>query len=72
MSLRDDLQSTLGARLQDGQRHVEEARLAYARFLEWYDAPVAAQRHLVKEARKAVDRLSGVREIPPEPSGSGS
>ena len=60
------------ARLQDGQQHAEEARRAYARFLQWYDAPVASQRHLVKEARKALDRLSGVREIPPEPSDSGS
>jgi tRNA A-37 threonylcarbamoyl transferase component Bud32/TolB-like protein len=60
------------ARLQDGQQRAEDARRAYARFLEWYDAPMASQRHLVEEARKALDRLSGVREIPPEPADKGS
>ena len=60
------------ARLQDGNQRTEDARHAYTRFLQWYDAPVASQPHLVTEARSALDRLSGVREIPPDASASGS
>ena len=52
------------ARLREGRGQVPEARRAYSRFLEWYDAPMASQRHLVGEARTALTRLSGVREIP--------
>jgi len=59
------------ARLQDGQQHAEDARHAYRRFLELYDAPMPSQQHLVEQARKALDRLSGVREIPRESSDSG-
>ena len=53
-----------------GQQHAEEARQAYRRFLELYDAPMPSQRHLVEQARKVLDRLSGVREIPTERSDS--
>ena len=55
------------ARLEDGQARTEEARRAYARFLEWYELPGARERHLVDEAHSALARLAGVKEVIREP-----
>ncbi|MGH7511893.1 MAG: protein kinase domain-containing protein, partial [Gemmatimonadales bacterium] len=55
------------ARLEDGQGRKEEARRAYARFLEWYVLPGARQRPLVEEAQSALARLGGVKEVMHEP-----
>jgi hypothetical protein len=60
------------AKLQDGQQHADEARQAYRRFLDLYDGPMASQRHLTDQAHKALDRLSGIQDLPSEGSGTGS
>jgi serine/threonine-protein kinase len=60
------------AKLRDGQQHADEARQAYRRFLDLYDGPMASQRHLTDQAHKALDRLSGIQDLPSEGSGTGS
>ncbi|MEO6058166.1 MAG: hypothetical protein ABIQ49_15185, partial [Gemmatimonadales bacterium] len=51
------------ARLAGGQGHTEEARRAYEGFLGWYQLPGARERGLVEEARSALARLGGVKEV---------
>ena len=46
-------------RLKDAQRHSDDARRAYRRFVEWYDLPNARLRHLVDEAEASLERLGG-------------
>ena len=46
------------ARVAEALGRTELARTYYQRFLWRYDAPVAAHRHLVQEARDAVARLA--------------
>ncbi len=53
------------ARLEEARGQGEVARAHYERFLRFYDAPVAAHRHLVEEARAALRRLSGQGDPPP-------
>ena len=50
------------ARLEEGQGRAEEARRAYARFLEWYQLPGVRERRLVSEAQSALARLAGTKE----------
>jgi hypothetical protein len=55
------------ARLEDARGQQGRARAHYERFLRFYDAPVAAHRHLVEEARAALRRLSGQGDPPARP-----
>jgi len=50
-------------RVEDARGRAEAARVYYQEFLEQYDMPVAAHRHLVDDARRAVRRIVG--EPPP-------
>ncbi len=50
-------------RVEDARGRAEAARVYYQEFLEQYDMPVAAHRHLVDDARRAVSRIVG--EPPP-------
>jgi TolB-like protein len=50
------------ARLEEGQGRAEDARRAYARFLEWYQLPGPRERRLVDEAQSALARLAGKKE----------
>jgi TolB-like protein/tRNA A-37 threonylcarbamoyl transferase component Bud32 len=50
------------ARLEEGQGRTEEARRAYARFLEWYQLPGTREQRLVSEAQSAMARLAGKKE----------
>ncbi len=55
------------ARLEEGQGRTQEARRAYTRFLEWYQLPGPRERPLVVEARSALARLAGIKEVGREP-----
>jgi tetratricopeptide (TPR) repeat protein/TolB-like protein len=46
------------ARIEDARGDTAEAREHYRQFLRRYDAPLRSQRHLVEDARQALDRLS--------------
>jgi tRNA A-37 threonylcarbamoyl transferase component Bud32/tetratricopeptide (TPR) repeat protein/TolB-like protein len=52
------------ARIDEALGRKEEARRDYAEFLRRYDMPVASQRHLVGEAKAALQRLSGQQDPP--------
>jgi serine/threonine protein kinase len=54
------------ARLQRERDNIPVAQEYYQRFLSRYDLPSPNQRHLVKEAREALPRLSGQRAPPAE------
>jgi serine/threonine protein kinase len=49
-------------RLEEGQGRAENARHAYARFLELYQLPGPRERRLVSEAQSALARLAGKKE----------
>jgi len=47
------------ARIEDRRGHAAAAREGYRQFLRRLDSPMAAQRGLVDEAKKALARLEG-------------
>ena len=54
------------ARIEDARGNVPLAQEYYQEFLLRYDMPTPKQRHLVDEAREALARLSGRRDVPAE------
>ena len=50
------------ARLEEGQGRAEEARRAYARFLQWHQLQGPRERRLVSEAQSALARVAGKKE----------
>gem|GEM_PF-577710 len=64
------------ARVEEARGATADAREHYGQFLRRYDAPLSSQRHLVEDARRALDRLSGSASVsspthaPPPGSGA--